>query len=182
MNDTATNTRSYSNPRLNAVMLDWPYGRFTTTATFEVETHPKRGQRTGRTTVNPKNGRINKTKYNTYSGQQRIVDGDDGRTYIAELSGSMISIRSSDMKHDEETAHCGGGYAMRGHYHRDDGTRYADLLELFADSTPPGDTADLAHTMEPEPSEAGPQTVLFPRPLVDRTETPHGTSYQTTLF
>ena len=50
-----------------------------------------------------------------------------------------------------------------------------DMLE--AD---PGD--DLAHTMEPEPTDAGPQTVLFPRPLVDRIETPHGTFYQTTLF
>lgn len=41
---------------------------------------------------------------------------------------------------------------------------------------------DLAHTMEPEPTDAGPQTVLFPRPKVDRTVTAQGTSYQTTLF
>ena len=125
---------TYSNPRHEAVILDWPYGKLTTTAKVAVETHPKRGQRTGRTTVNPKNGRINKTKYTTYSSQQRIVDGDDGRTYIAELSNAyaMITITASNMQYNAETAHRGGGHTVRGAYAPDNGKRYAELLELFA--------------------------------------------------
>lgn len=133
-NNTEDTQRTYSNPRHEAVILDWPYGRLTTTAIFEVETHPKHGQRTGRTTINPKTGRTNKTKFNTYSRQQRIVDGDDGRTYIAEWSRKygMISIRSSNMLSDVETAHFESSFTVRGVHHNDDGTRFDELLELFA--------------------------------------------------
>lgn len=111
----------YSNPRTEAVILDWPYGKHRTTARFFVESHPKRGERTGGETVNPKTGRLNKAKYTTYSKMQRIVDGDDGRTYIAEFAAAygMIQIRQSNLQYEQETAHAGH-------------ERFNELLELFA--------------------------------------------------
>ena len=103
---------TYSNPRMNAVIENWPSGSKRVTATFSIETHPTRGQRAIRTTTGA-------PKKLTYAKQMRIVDGDDGRTYIAELTlYDNITIMRGDMKYAEEMFHP-----------RDLG--YADLLALF---------------------------------------------------
>lgn len=95
---------TYSNPRMHAVIENWPYGAHRTTATFAIETHPKRGQRGTRSTIDPKTGRTSAVKTLTYTKQARIVDGDDGKTYIAELSTyGFFSIMRSDMKFQHET-------------------------------------------------------------------------------
>jgi hypothetical protein len=97
--------KTYHNPRMEAVIDNWPYGRDRTTATFKVERHATRGERGTRFTVDPKTGRPGATKTLTYSALVRIVDGDDGRTYIAEWSGNygFVTIMRSDMKLQEET-------------------------------------------------------------------------------
>jgi hypothetical protein len=104
---------NYSNPRLKATFTDWPYGREKTTATFHIETDARRGQRAVRTTIDPKNGRPGKPKTLTFATQARIVDGDDGKTYIAELSRSgFISIMRATMQFQEESIPVGDpGYA-----------------------------------------------------------------------
>lgn len=40
----------------------------------------------------------NAPKYTTYATKARIVDGDDGRTYIIKDVGSHISVMRGDMK------------------------------------------------------------------------------------
>lgn len=103
----------YSNPRMSATIENWPSGSKRVTARFEIEQHPKRGERAVRTTDGA-------PKKLTFAKLARIVDGDDGRTYIAELTiyGS-ISIMRGDMKFQHETIHS-----------RD--PRYSEALELFA--------------------------------------------------
>ncbi len=109
----------YSNPRTEYTTDSWPYGRFQTTATFTIES-VKGKERAARITVNPKTGRINKPKKTTYSSKARIVDGSDGRTYIAELTAyGAVSIRQSDMHHQQE-------------YISDNDPRYQDLIKLFS--------------------------------------------------
>jgi hypothetical protein len=104
---------SYSNPRMNAVIQDWPSGAKRVTAHFSIETDPKRGQRAVRITTGA-------PKKLTFANKMRIVDGDDGRTYIAELTMyGHITIMRGDMKYNEETV-----------FERD--ARYPDLLALFA--------------------------------------------------
>ena len=104
---------TYSNPRMRAVIENWPNGGHRVTATFEIETDPKRGQRGVRTTTGA-------PKKLTYARQARIVDGDDGRTYIAELTEyGHISVMRGDMKYQAETIH-------------PEDPRYAEVLELFA--------------------------------------------------
>ena len=50
----------------------------------------------------------------------RIIDGDDGRTYIARDHGhGMVSICRGDMKYQQEVAHQPSG-------------RFAELMELFS--------------------------------------------------
>lgn len=53
---------TYSNPRMEAVILDWPHGRDRTTCTFRIEQHPTRGERGTRFTIDPKTGRPSATK------------------------------------------------------------------------------------------------------------------------
>lgn len=112
---------TYSNPRMTAVINDWPYGRHRTTATFAIETDPRRGQRGTRTTVDPKTGRASAPKTLTYGHSTRIVAGNDGRTYILVLCAgqSHITVFQSNMQYQEETI-----------FPRD--TRYADLLALLS--------------------------------------------------
>lgn len=91
----------YSNPRLSAVIEDWPHGARRCTATFNVETHPKRGQRATRTTTI--DGRTSKPKLGVYAPAVRIVDGDDGRTYIASLTMyRSISVMQGNMQFQAE--------------------------------------------------------------------------------
>jgi hypothetical protein len=104
---------TYSNPRMRAVISDWPSGSKRVTAVFEIEQHPKKGERAVRTTFGA-------PKKLTYAVKARIVDGSDGRTYIAGLTiyGS-ISIMRGDMKISQE-------YLSENH------PQYAAALELFA--------------------------------------------------
>src|SRR5882672_4282353 len=93
----------YSNPRMTAVIEGWPYGRFQTTARFHIETNGNK-QRAVRITVDPKTGRDTAPKKLTYANKARIVDGDDGRTYIIEWSNwGFISVMKGDMKFSHES-------------------------------------------------------------------------------
>jgi hypothetical protein len=105
---------NYTNPRMRAVIPDWPSGSKRVTAVFEIETEPKSGkQRAVRTTTGA-------PKKLTYAQQARIVDGDDGRTYIIELSiYGHVSVMRGDMKIQEESI-----------FEKDQ--RYPAILELFA--------------------------------------------------
>jgi hypothetical protein len=104
-----------------ATIDNWPYGSLRTTAYFAIEYKTNKGERGVRTTVNPKNGRMSAPKTLTYAKKARIVDGSDGRTYIAELSmyGS-IHIMQSNMQLSYDHVMVGD-------------TRYTELLELFKD-------------------------------------------------
>ena len=103
----------YSNPRTEAVIPDWPSGARRVTARFHIERHSQRGERAVRTTSG---GPVKIT----FARRMRIVDGDDGRTYIARDHGAgMVSIMRGDMKYEHETAH-------------DPHPRYAELMALFA--------------------------------------------------
>lgn len=101
----------YSNPRMAAAIENWPHGSQRVTAMFTIE-RDKRGERAVRvTTGNPKKL--------TYSVRQRIVDGDDGRTYIASFSMyGFVSIMKGDMKFQHETIHKGD-------------PRYDEVVRLF---------------------------------------------------
>ncbi len=94
---------NYTHPRKFATFIDWPYGTERTTAVFKIETHPKRGERATRATLNPKTQCYGAPKALTYSVKQRIVDGDDGKTYILCLTmyGS-ISVMQSNMQYSQE--------------------------------------------------------------------------------
>jgi hypothetical protein len=106
-------TLTYSNPRMEATIENWPSGRHRVTARFEIEQDPKRGERAIRAT----DGAAKKL---TYAKMARIVDGSDGRTYIAEFTMyGFISIMRGDMKFQQETI-----------FERDQ--RYPEALELFA--------------------------------------------------
>ena len=107
---------NYSNPRMTAVIPNWPSGARRVTAHFHIEQTPK-GERAVRTTTG-------KPVVVTYSLRQRIVDGDDGRTYIVRAHGAgMVSISRGDMKIQEEVAH-------------HPSPRYHELMELFAPPEP----------------------------------------------
>jgi hypothetical protein len=107
----------YSNPRMQAVIANWPHGKQRVTAVFVIETHPVRGQRAVRTTTGA-------PKKLTFALQARIVDGDDGRTYIAELSTyGFIHVMRGDMRIAHETVH------------KDD-VRHAELMALFTHRPP----------------------------------------------
>jgi hypothetical protein len=97
---------------MNAVIENWPSGGKRVTARFEIEQTP-RGERAVRTTTGA-------PKKLTFARKMRIVDGDDGRTYIAELRGDYIIIMRGDMKFAEE------GAVWK------DNPRHAALAALFA--------------------------------------------------
>ena len=105
---------TYSNPRVKAVIPDWPSGSKRVTAIFYIERGPgSKGERAVRVTTG-------NAKKRTYARFARIVDGSDGKTYIAEISAyGGISIMQSNMKFQQETI-----------YHTD--PRYAAIKELFA--------------------------------------------------
>jgi hypothetical protein len=104
---------TYSNPRLQATIENWPSGSKRVTAHFSIEQKPGKGERAVRvTTGNPKTL--------TFAKLARIVDGSDGKTYIAELTTfGHISIMQSNMQFQHETI-----------FERD--PRYAAIFELFA--------------------------------------------------
>ena len=95
---------SYSNPRLTAEFTNWPYGPHRTTATFSIEATPGRGERAVRVTIDPKTGRPTAPKKLTYARKVRIVDGDDGKTYLIEKTMyGFVSVMRSDMKFQHES-------------------------------------------------------------------------------
>ena len=107
---------NYSNPRVHAEIPDWPSGARRVKAVFYVEQTPK-GERAVRITT----GAPVKL---TFARRMRIVDGDDGRTYIVRDHGhGMVSVFRGDMKYEHETAHFHGGGATN--------TRYLELMGLF---------------------------------------------------
>jgi hypothetical protein len=96
---------------MKAEIENWPSGLHRVTATFHIEQTP-RGERAVRVTTG-------KPVKITFARRMRIVDGDDGRTYIARDHGhGMVSIFRGDMKYEHETAH-------------EPNPRYADLMKLF---------------------------------------------------
>lgn len=102
----------YSNPRKRATIENWPHGSKRVTAQFVIEVHPNRGERAVRTTTGA-------PKKLTFAKQMCIVDGNDGRTYIAALTGyGHITIHRGDMKFNEESF-----------FERD--PRYAEIRALF---------------------------------------------------
>lgn len=114
---------TYSNPRMRATIPNWPSGSKRVTAHFEIEQHPTRGERAVRTTTGD-------PKKLTFAKMARIVDGSDGRTYIAEYSFyGFISIMRGDMKFQQETI-----------FERD--PRYAATLELFAGDSEAAEKAE----------------------------------------
>lgn len=87
----------YSNPRMQATIENWPSGTQRVTAHFSIECDPKRGERAVRVTTGA-------PKKLTFARKMRIVDGADGRTYIAALTGyGHITIWQSNMKFNEES-------------------------------------------------------------------------------
>lgn len=97
---------NYSNPRKELTVTDWPYGKSRVTAIFTIE-QGKKGERAVRVTENPRGG-WNKPKKLTFARMARIVDGEDGKTYIAELSNyGFVTIMQSNMKYQEESIHPG---------------------------------------------------------------------------
>lgn len=94
--------KQYSNPRLDLTLEGWPHGALRTTCVFRVETHPVRGQRATRQTRHPKTGQWSAPKVNTFADKTRIVDGDDGRTYVLRHCGSHINVQQSNLQFDEE--------------------------------------------------------------------------------
>ena len=103
----------YSNPRITATIQNWPHGAKRVTAVFTVEQTKGKGERACRVTTGA-------PKKLTYATKMRIVDGDDGRTYVAKLTTyGHITIMRGDMKFNHETV-----------FEHD--PRYANLLALFA--------------------------------------------------
>ena len=89
-------TKTYSNPRLEAVISDWPSGSRRVEARFAIEARAGKGERATRTTTGA-------PKVTTFALKTRIVTGDDGRTYIANLTMfGHISIMRGDMQFSEE--------------------------------------------------------------------------------
>lgn len=91
----------YSNPRVNAIVRDYPLGgNKRGQATFTIESKPGKGERGVRVTIDPRTGRESAPKTLTFATKARIVDGDDGRTYIAELTMyGFVTIMKSNMQH-----------------------------------------------------------------------------------
>lgn len=114
---------NYSNPRKTLVVEDWPWSKYKTRATFQVEYKRGHGDRCSRVVVNPKTGVEAAPKYTTYGRIVRIVDGDNGRTYIATMTMySHISILQANMQYQEE--------AIFSH-----DSRYAPLLAAMKESS-----------------------------------------------
>jgi hypothetical protein len=98
----------YSNPRKSATIVDWPIGgNLRGEAVFLVESN-KRGERCTRTTEK-RDGTRSKPKAGIYHDACRIVDGDDGKTYILGLSRGygQIGVMQGNLKFAHESFHQG---------------------------------------------------------------------------
>lgn len=92
----------YSNLRTIAEFDNWPNGPVKTRCSFKVERNPKLGERVVRITINPKTGRPNAPRRDTYAKFARIADGDDGRTYVVRFVGTHFSVMQSGMQFQHE--------------------------------------------------------------------------------
>ncbi|HXI47168.1 MAG TPA: hypothetical protein VNH39_01175 [Steroidobacteraceae bacterium] len=112
---------------MEAVIDGWPIGSKRTIVHFAIEVVPGRGERGTRYTIDPKTGKPSATKKLTYARKASIVDGDDGKTYIIELTSiyGHIVVMQGGMQYQAEDAI----------FERD--PRYAVLLKLFDDVSPP---------------------------------------------
>lgn len=113
---------NYSNPRKKAIIQDYPIGSGARgTAIYSVEVVERAGKERAVRETEKRNGTWAKPKKRTYADSVLIVDGDDGRTYILELSRmyGMINVMKSNMMHSQETIH-------------EKEERYAKLLALFS--------------------------------------------------
>lgn len=111
---------TYTNPRIEALIEDWPFGRQRCRARFSVESN-KRGERVKRWTENKARNGWNKPKATTYAPRVAIVDGDDGRIYILQTTVyDFINVMSGNMKVERETIHLGD-------------PRYDEVLRLLND-------------------------------------------------
>ena len=97
---------TYSNPRLYAEIPNWPMGgTHRGVAIFAIEARPGKGERATRVTRRYDHPKATAPKTLTFSVKQRIVDGDDGRTYVIRLTRyGHIAITGSDMQYDAEAA------------------------------------------------------------------------------
>lgn len=110
-------TITFSNPRLVAVIEDYPLGGSKRgRCTFEIE-QGKRGYRAKRTTTG-------KPKFATYAGKAAIVDGSDGRTYVLQHATPYDFIHI--MRHDfmDATGTAGQGAVF---------SKEADTFKTLAD-------------------------------------------------
>ena len=75
-------------PTHQKVTVDnYPYGRLRTTMTYWIEFKAKKGFRLASQTVNPKNGRINKPHYSTYSPFMVLQTKENG--HVVPFTGSF---------------------------------------------------------------------------------------------
>jgi hypothetical protein len=106
----------YSNPRMEAIISNWPFGKERATAYFQIE-QTKRGERATRFLTLA--GKRFATKKLTFAAKARIVDGSDGKTYILEWTESgFFSVMRGDMKFQGEAIF-------------DSDSRFNDLKKLF---------------------------------------------------
>ena len=94
---------TYSNPRTHAEIQGWPMGgSHRGVATFDVEVKPGKGERAIRVTRRD-DGKQAVGKMLTFAVKTRIVDGDDGKTYLACLTSfGHVSIHQSNMQFSQE--------------------------------------------------------------------------------
>lgn len=111
---------NYSNPRMRAVIDDWPFGsRLRTAATFEIDVSRTGRERATRVVIDPRSGKPCAKKSLVWSRGSRILDGDDGKTYIANLTEfGHISVFHGDMKYSHEAIF-------------ENNPRYTAILALF---------------------------------------------------
>lgn len=116
---------TFSNPRIFAVIEDWPLGNGKRgPCTFQV-CRTKRGWRISRTTTG-------KPKYTTFGGPACIVDGNDGKTYLLRDAGvgfSHVTVSRGDLY--DATAEMGGNASV---FATTDYAAYVTLRELLRKS------------------------------------------------
>lgn len=127
--------KTYFNPRMEAIIPNWPSGGKRVTAIFFIETKGNKqraARQTGETDATGNPTRLSKPKKLTYAAKARIVDGSDGRTYIAELTEyGFISIMRGNMKLQEETVFPTMQVEENGEFATVDNPRFHELKKLF---------------------------------------------------
>lgn len=96
---------TYSNPRKELVIADWPSGAHKTEAKFYIESDRNNTkQRAVRVTLNPKTGKANAPKKMTYAIWVVFADGSDGKLYILEFNSlGFITIMKGTFDYGHES-------------------------------------------------------------------------------